>query len=161
MLAPELPGFRIEPADPIGPVARALIERLCAEMSARYGTAPSPFSLSEAAEPRSTFLVAYLDGAPVGCGALRRIDGETAEIKRMYIAPEARRKGIARRIIRGLEEQAQAFGYRAIRLETGVRQPEAQSLYEAAGFHRIASFGPYMGNPTSVCFEKTVRAASC
>ena len=77
----------IEPADPVGEIARQLIQDLCAEMSGRYGTAPSPFSSSEAAAERTVFLVARLDGQPVGCGALRRIDDDTAEIKRMYVAP--------------------------------------------------------------------------
>ena len=147
----------IEPADPVGEIARQLIQDLCAEMSGRYGTAPSPFSSSEAAAERTVFLVARLDGQPVGCGALRRIDDDTAEIKRMYVAPAGRRQGIARLILVELERHAAGFGYRAIRLETGVRQPEAQLLYEALGYQRIAAFGPYAGNPTSVCFEKKLE----
>ena len=153
----ENPGLVIEPSDPIGRVARELIGRLCAEMSARYGTPPSPFSPAEAAGPRTVFLVAFLGKEPVGCGALRQIDDDIAEIKRMYISPAARRKGIGRRIIIALEERARGFGYRAIRLETGVRQPEAQRLYEVAGFRRIEAFGPYVGNVTSICFEKQLE----
>jgi ribosomal protein S18 acetylase RimI-like enzyme len=146
----------IEADDPIGETARKLIDDLCAEMSERYGTPPSPFSPSEAAASRAVFLVARLGGKPIGCGALRQMDNETAEIKRMYVAPAGRRQGIARRILLALEGSACGFGYRAIRLETGIRQPEAQCLYESLGYHRITAFGPYAGNPTSVCYEKTL-----
>ncbi len=144
--------------DPLGETARKLVAELCAEMASRYGTAPSPFSLAEAAAPRTVFLVARLGDDPVGCGALRRFDDETAEIKRMYVAPAGRRRGLARRILAALERHAHDFHYHAIRLETGVRQPEAQAFYESVGFRRIAAFGPYIGNPTSVCFEKTLTA---
>jgi ribosomal protein S18 acetylase RimI-like enzyme len=143
--------------DPIGPTARELIHDLCAELSGRYGAPPSPFSTSEAAAARTIFLVARLDGQPVGCAALRRIDDHTAEIKRMYVAPAGRRKGIARRLLAELEQSAMEFDYRAIRLETGILQPEAQRLYESCGYKRIATFGPYVGNPISICYEKVLR----
>lgn len=156
-IAESLP-LTIEVADPIGEIARELIHALCSEMSERYGTPPSPFSPSEAAAPRTLFLLARLHGKPVGCGALRRFDDHIAEIKRMYVAPAGRRQGIARHILVALERHAQEFGYRAIRLETGIRQPEAQRLYEAVGYRRIAAFGPYVGNPTSVCYEKLIHA---
>jgi GNAT superfamily N-acetyltransferase len=140
--------------DPADGTARQLIEDLCTELSARYGTAPSPFSASDAAAPRAAFIVARLDGQPVGCGAIRRIDDEMVEVKRMYVAPAARRTGIARRILAELERLSIAFAYRAIRLETGVAQPEAIRLYESCGYRRIPAFGSYAGNPVSVCFEK-------
>jgi putative acetyltransferase len=146
----------IEPDDPIGETARKLIHDLCAELSGRYGTPPSPFSPAEAAAARTIFLVARLDSQPAGCGAIRRIDDDTAEVKRMYVAPAARRKGIARRILAELERHATDFGYRAIRLETGILQPEAQRLYESCGYKRIAAFDQYVGNPTSVCYEKSL-----
>lgn len=144
----------VSAADPVGAVAQKLIQDLCSEMSARYGSPPSPFSPSEAASPRTVFLIASSRAVPAGCGALRQIDQETAEIKRMYVAPASRRQGIARRILSDLERHATDFGYRAVRLETGVRQPEAQSLYESLGYRRIPSFGPYAANSSSVCFEK-------
>jgi putative acetyltransferase len=142
--------------DPIGETAQQLIQALCSEMSERYGRPPSPFSLAEGAKAREVFLVARLAGHAVGCGALRRIDDEKAEIKRMYVAPAGRRNGIARQIIAELESQAVQFGYRAVLLETGIRQPEAQALYESCGYRRIPAFGNYAGNPTSVCYEKVL-----
>ena len=102
-------------------------------------------------------MVARLGGQPIGCGALRRIDETTAEVKRMYVAPDGRRRGIARRILHALEELAAGFNYRTIRLQTGLEQPEAISLYESSGYHRIAAYGHHIGDPRSVCFEKSIH----
>lgn len=151
---PQGEGFMIRAEDPVGETARQLIEALCSEMSERYGRPPSPFSSSEAAKTKEVFLVARSAGRPVGCGALRRFEDETAEIKRMYVAPEGRRGGIGRKIIAELERHAVQFGYKRIVLETGIRQPEAQRMYESCAYKRIPAFGNYMGNPTSVCYEK-------
>jgi putative acetyltransferase len=147
----------LEEADPIGETARQLIDELCTEMSARYGSPPSPFSSAEATASRTAFVVARLGERAIGCGALRLLDAYTAEVKRMYVAPAGRRQGVARRILMDLERRARDFGYRAIRLETGIRQPEAQRLYESLGYQRIDAFGPYAGNPLSVCYEKIIE----
>ncbi|MGZ8921628.1 MAG: GNAT family N-acetyltransferase, partial [Limisphaerales bacterium] len=80
------------------------------------------------------------------------------EIKRMYVIPSARRQGFGRFIITALERHARAFGYKTIQLETGVGQPEAQCLYEACGYTRIPPFGPYVGNDSSVCFQKSLAS---
>jgi putative acetyltransferase len=143
--------------DPSGEVATRLIHDLCSELSVRYGTPPSPFSPDEALAPRTAFVVARLGGQPIGCGALRRIDEATAEVKRMYVAPNGRRRGIARRILHALEELAADFKYQTIRLETGLEQPEAIGLYESSGYHRTAAFGHHMGDPRSICFEKAIH----
>jgi GNAT superfamily N-acetyltransferase len=152
----ELPALSVEADDPVGETAQRLINDLSAEMAARYGAPPCPFSSTEAAAPRTVFLVARLHGEPIGCGALRRFDDDTAEIKRMYVAPAGRRRGVARQILTTLERHAEQLNYRTIRLETGIRQPEAQQLYRSMAFRQIEPFGPYIGNPTSVCFEKAI-----
>ena len=146
--------------DPIGAVARELVEALCSEMSERYGQPPSPFSLSEAAVDKSVFIVARRDGEPVACGALRPFEDDTAELKRMYVVPGARRQGFGRLIIAALERHARGFGYKTILLETGVGQPDAQRLYESCGYARVAAFGAYIGNPSSVCYQKQLSAQS-
>ena len=140
--------------DPIGPAARELIDALCAEMSERYGRPPSPFSVSEAAVEKSVFIIARRDGEPVACGALRPFDADSAELKRMYVVPAARRQGFARLAIAALERHARTFGYKTILLETGVGQPDAQRLYESCGYSRVSAFGPYIGNPSSICYQK-------
>ena len=137
----------------------AMIEALCAELTLRYHRPPSPFTLEEAAGPRSALVVAWLDGQPVGCGALRQIDRDTVEVKRMYVTPDARRQGVARRILAELERLAAGFDYRKVILETGTFQPEALALYLAAGYLPTAPYGRYLGNPDAHCFAKLLGGA--
>ncbi len=140
--------------NPNGEIATGLLHDLCLELSARYGRPPSPFAPDEALAPRTAFVVARLGAQPIGCGALRRIDDTTVELKRMYVTPVGRRRGVSRRILSELEHLAAGFRYRVIRLETGLASPEAIGLYESSGYSRIAPFGQYVGSPGSICFEK-------
>jgi putative acetyltransferase len=139
------------------PDAQRLIASLNAELSVIY---PNPadnfFELAEeqTAGDRGVFLLARVDGRPVGCGALRRIDTTTGEIKRMYVAPAARGTGLGRRLLDELERHARRLGLRRLVLETGPRQPEAIGLYQRAGFARIPCFGEYRHAPLSVCMAK-------
>jgi putative acetyltransferase len=148
--------LKIAAEDAGGVAAMKLIEELCSSLNALYGTLASPFSPNDVQVRRAVFVVARLGDEPVGCGALRPLDGDAdaVELKRMFVKPEARRRGIARRLLADLEARARAFGYKTIRLETGDRQREAIALYEACGYRRIEPFGHYVGNPISVCFER-------
>jgi putative acetyltransferase len=74
----------------------------------------------------------------------------------MYVAPDARGRGVGRVLLAALEEEARRLGYRAVRLETGHLQPEAIGLYTAAGFEPIPCYGPYVDDPRSRCFEKAL-----
>ena len=139
---------------PRSSAALAMIDALCAEIGLRYHRPPSPFLPEEAAGPRTALVIAWLDSQPVGCGALRQIDQGTVEVKRIYVAPEARRRGIARQILAELERLAAGFGYRKVILETGTFQPEAIALYLAAGYLPTAPYGRYVGNPEAHCFTK-------
>ncbi|HKX71843.1 MAG TPA: GNAT family N-acetyltransferase, partial [Acidimicrobiales bacterium] len=78
----------------------------------------------------------------------------TGEIKRMYTAPAARRRGVSRALLARLETEAVRLGYRRLQLETGDRQPEAIALYESAGYGHIPTYGQYAGDELSVCFAK-------
>jgi GNAT superfamily N-acetyltransferase len=95
--------------------------------------------------PAGLFVIAWLDGAPVGCGALKIADRVTGEIKRMWTAPSARGLGIARRVLRALEAKAREAGLLRLRLETNRVLTEAQALYEKDGFAEVAPFNsePY------------------
>ena len=136
-------------------MAAHLIENLLAELGARYGDdGAGAFSPNDVQVPGSVFVVAWLDDQPVGCGALRPLERGVAEVKRMFVEKDARRKGIARKILKRLEMIAAQFGYRALRLETGILQPEAVNLYKSAGYRRVRCYGRYVDNPLSVCFEK-------
>ena len=115
---------------------------------------------------RSVFLLAMAEEQAIGCGGIQPIavgdDQETSsfagpltgEVKRMYVVKDWRRLGVGTAILAALEERARVLGYRRLVLETGDRQPEAAALYSAGGWVRIAPFGPYVGDTTSVCFEK-------
>ena len=105
------------------------------------------------------FVIAWLNEQPVGCGAIRPIDDEATEVKRMYVHPTARGKGISRLILAKLESLAQESGFNITRLETGLQQPEAIGLYESSGYTRIACYGVYAQNPESVCYEKTLEVS--
>lgn len=140
--------------------AARLIGALNAELSATF---PEPgathFSL-DAAQIRpgdGAFVVAYLDDVAVGCGAVRLLDEATAELKRMYVDPSVRGRGIGRALVDALESEARQLGITRIVLETGTRLAPAIKLYEAAGYARIPLFGEYLSSPdTSLCFGKSL-----
>ncbi len=112
------------------------------------------FAPADVLVARSAFLVGRLGDQPVACGAYRPMGPDVAEIKRMYVDPDYRGRGLGHRILQELEKRARRDGYSRARLETGLLQPEAIRLYERAGYHRIDCYGIYVGNPRSVCFEK-------
>jgi putative acetyltransferase len=150
----------IRPSSLASPDAVRLITALNAELTAKF---PEPgathFSLSQeqVADGDGAFVIVYVDGEAVGCGAVRRIDGEHAEIKRMFVAPEFRGQGLGRAIVEALEGEARRLGVSRVVLETGTRLPRAIALYESAGYARIPLFGEYTASPeTSLCFGKAL-----
>jgi GNAT superfamily N-acetyltransferase len=113
-------------------------------------------SAAELGPPHGTFLVGYEDGAPICCGGVKRLDERHCELKRMYVVPAARGRGVARRLLRALEHVARELGYTVARLDTGPRQPAAQHLYESEGYVAIPNFND---NPVASFFgEKPLRA---
>jgi GNAT superfamily N-acetyltransferase len=151
----------IERADLLADTSRALILALNRELAELY---PQPganhflLDAEEVAPGRGAFFVARRGGAPVGCGALRKLDDETAELKRMYVAPAARGTGLGRLLIEALEAEARVLGVRRLVLETGPLQHAALALYRATGFEPIPLFGEYLRSPdTSVCLGKELR----
>ena len=103
---------------------------------------------------RGTFLVARDEGRAIACGAIRLLDAGTAEVKRMYVEPGQRGKGIGRAMLAALEAAARHLGARRLVLETGTQSPDAISLYRHGGFTLIDCWGEYATSPTSVCMEK-------
>ena len=102
-------------------------------------------SLDEYAPPSGIFLVARLNGQPVGCGGLKPISADAASLKRMWIAPDARGRGLARRLLGELEDKARLLGYSVVRLETNKTLVEAQRLYRSSGYCEVPPFNdePY------------------
>jgi len=103
------------------------------------------------------FIVAYYADEPAGCGAMRSLDGEMAELKRFFVDGAFRQQGIAARILAEIEKNAVQSGFRKMRLEAGEAQPEAVKFYSKHGFYRIEKYGEYLDCPTSVCFEKELQ----
>ena len=158
-----------EPYD--GPVAAGLVQELLLDLNERYAeidaaSVDPPDDDGYLAEvtpdlvtaPRGAFLVAWLDGEPAGCGAVKPLDLDPSkgEIKRMYTLPAARRRGVSRALLAALQARAAELGYRDLQLETGLAQPEAMQLYESDGWHRITPYGHYKDSPQSVCFAKAI-----
>lgn len=130
-----------EPADSAD--ARACVDAYYKELGERFEHGFDPGSggyASDAAAEPGIFLLARLDGRPVGCGALRPLDASTGEIKRMWIAPEARGIGLARRLLAALEACALDTGLTRVRLDTNRALNEAQSLYRKAGYREIGRY---------------------
>ena len=99
-------------------------------------------------------LIAYLQNEPIGCGAFRNYNEDTVEIKRMFVRPEFRVRGVASAILSELEKWCTEIGHRICVLETGKNQPEAIAFYKKHGFEIIPNFGRYIGSENSVCFKK-------
>ncbi|WP_091312534.1 GNAT family N-acetyltransferase [Micromonospora chersina] len=140
------------------PESQALIRAALADLGARYGGSgdETPVDAAEFEPPAGTFLVAYLDGQPVGCGGWRSHgdDGETAELKRMYTAPAARGRGVARAVLAAVEHSARDQGRKRMILECGDKQPEAIAMYTSAGYERIPNFGFYQDAPGCLSYGR-------
>jgi GNAT superfamily N-acetyltransferase len=151
--------IRIAPEDPRSQVVQELLAAFIEDVRRRYAVAPTDvgtFDPNVVSVPRSVFLVARRDNAPIGCGALVPMDDSHVEVKRMYVKPEERGQGVARMILEELERFAREFDYDAMRLETGINQPESIALYGKGGFYRIPNFPPFAGDGSAVCFEKRI-----
>ena len=141
--------------------ARTLVDELEAELSAQYPPENRHgYVIARLFRPNVAFYIARLDGKPVGCGGVAFEDG-FAELKRMYVRPAARGRGVARAVLARLEQEARARGVTRLTLETGDAQLAAVRFYERAGFTRCAAFGAYKDMPTasiqrSVFFEKWI-----
>ncbi|MGH8917881.1 MAG: GNAT family N-acetyltransferase [Actinomycetes bacterium] len=149
------------------PDARRLIAELQQEYVHRYGGEDAtPVDLSEFTPPRGTFVVGYRDGVAIACGGWRAqepgldfAEGDT-ELKRMYVVPAARNRGLSRVLLAELERRAVEAGRRRLVLETGTHQPEAIGLYSSSGYTEISRFGLYRCSPRSRCFGKLLPMAA-
>ena len=121
-----------------------------AEVRARYDGKGEPGTPPSAADISVVLVARADDGVALGCGALRALAADAAEVKRMYVAPSARGRGIAAALLAELEDAARRRGWTTLRLETGPRQPEAISLYSGAGYRPIQAFGAYVDAPDAV-----------
>ena len=127
------------------PEVEPLLEGLAEEYEARYGDVSELATVDpgQFAPPAGVFLVLRHGGVTVAGGGLRKLADDLCEVKRMWTAPDHRRRGYASIVLEALEGEARARGYARLRLETGPAQPEARNLYEQRGYHRIPHYGIY------------------
>lgn len=140
------------------PEFRALIAELDAELRVLYGDLQAAFDPHNVLPELATAIVARDGDRAVGCGCFRSHAEATVEIKRMFVAPAARGRGVARAVLAALEAWASELGYRAAVLELADRQPGALALYERSGYHRTAKFPPYTDMAPSICMRKDLFA---
>lgn len=151
-------GVEIRRIDPLSEDGRSLFARLSQEQIDRYGR-DGGRKLEDLAGDDVFFIAAYLDGRPMGCGAVVPFEGDTGEISRLFVDPAARRRGLGRAVMAGLEDHARTR-YARLKLETGTEQPESVALYESHGYRPIPCWGASADNPRSRCYEKVLAPSS-
>ena len=134
----------------------SLVKLLDADLAIRDGADHSFYSQFNKIDKIKYVVLAYKQGRAVGCGAIKEFSEDAVEVKRMYVLPELRNKGLASMILRELESWASELSFHRCVLETGKKQPEAISLYMQNGYVRISNYGQYAGVENSVCFEKNL-----
>jgi len=154
--------LQIQVENPDQPEVHALLEASDAYHAQLYPAESNHIlDLGELSRPQVTFIVARLDGRAVGCGAVVKCPEGWAEIKRMFVLPTARGHQIGRRLLEALQAIAVDQRIELLRLETGIRQPEALGLYRSTGFSEIGPFGQYRLDPLSVFMEKRLPGGLC
>jgi putative acetyltransferase len=133
-----------------------LVRLLDQELAIRDGDEHSFYHQFNAIVDLKHVIVYCEEDLPVGCGAFKPYDEKTVEIKRMFVLPELRGKGIAMAVLQDLELWASQLNYSACILETGKKQPEAIRLYQKAGYTIIPNYGQYAGVENSVCMRKGI-----
>jgi putative acetyltransferase len=138
---------------------RELVVLLDQDLKIRDGDEHAFYATYNKIDYLKQVVVAYLDGVAVGCGAIKEFSSGVGEIKRMFVLPEFRGKGIAGNVLAELEKWGAETGYFSCVLETGKKQPEAIRLYTKSGYSIIPNYGQYQGVENSVCMEKRLDSA--
>jgi putative acetyltransferase len=133
-----------------------LVKYLDADLAARDGEDHPFYAQYNKVDKIRHVIVAYENDIATSCGAMKEYQPNVMEIKRMYTSPESRGKGVATKILAGLEEWATEMHYEKCVLETGKKQPEAIQLYKSNGYKIIPNYGQYAGIENSLCFEKEI-----
>ena len=154
----ELPTIMLRRTNAADASYRTLVVELDADLRERYGAIQDQYAPLNVLPTDMTVVLAEAAGRPLGCGAMRTFPyaPATIEIKRMYVAPRARRHGIARAVLSELANIGRERDAASMVLETGNLQHEAIALYESWGFERIDAFPPYAGMPASICMRKAL-----
>ena len=141
------------------PDFRELVALLDADLQIRDGAEHAFYAQFNKIDKIREVVVAYENEKAVGCGAVKEYSAGAAEIKRMFVRPENRGRGIAGQILTELETWAKELNFSECVLETGVKQPKAIRLYQKSGYEKIPSYGQYLNVENSVCMKKSIRNA--
>jgi GNAT superfamily N-acetyltransferase len=136
------------------PDFRKMVKALDKDLYLRNGDTQKLYEQYNQIDKIKHAIVINADGKPVGCGCFKRFDGETVEMKRMFVLPEMRGKQLAARLLQELEKWAVEEGFSKAVLETGIRQVEAIRLYTRAGYLLTENYGQYIGMEDSICYRK-------
>jgi GNAT superfamily N-acetyltransferase len=146
------------------PAAQKMVAAAQDELTQRYGSGDgNPIESVQFDLPEGSFLIAWIDGEPVGCAGWRTISHfseesglaeDVAEMKRMFVFPHVRNAGVATALLAALEASAREHGKRRMILETGLAQPEAIAFYAKMGYQRIPNYGHYKDEPDCVSFGR-------
>lgn len=134
----------------------ALIKTFDAFLWERYPELKNNYWGNNLIEFNPNVFIIYLNEKAVACGCFKKYNKNTAELKRMFVSPDARGLGLAQKIIKGLENEAKSQGFEIMVLETLYKQIEAINLYQKVGFEIVANYEPYIGLTNSVCMSKSI-----
>lgn len=146
--------YKIIEIDPASETAHLLIGELHADLETKYGKGNIENFHNENDSMLVFLVIVDSFNNPLACGAIKHFSNGTIEIKRMFVLPEQRGKGLSKKILIELEKTAIKLGYRRAVLETGLKQPEAISLYRATGYTQLKCYGKFAEDPESICFQK-------
>lgn len=131
-----------------------LVKLLDEDLNARYGKLQKSYDGFNKIATLDGVVIAFVDDKAIGCGAIRKVDENKTEVKRMFVLPTYRKQGIAKMVLKELEILAYEQGFEKTVLETGSKQFEAIAFYQKNGYSQIPNYGAYKDNPNSLCFEK-------
>lgn len=151
------PELRISKADSSDGEFLKLIALLDRDLQERNGEEQQQYDKYNTVDYIKDVILIYSGVSAVGCGAFKKFDGGTVELKRIFVRKEYRKQGISRLILKSLEQLAETQGYKACVLETGLRQVEAINLYRSSGYQIIDNYGPYIGMENSLCMKKDLE----
>ena len=146
--------IRIQRTDTDNQQFQRLVSELDKYLSGVNGSSDSFYAQFNKIEYLKHVVIAHIENQTVGCGALKAFDGENMEVKRMYVLPEMRRKGVADSVLKELEIWSKELGYPKCILETSIKMPDAVSFYQKSSYSIIPNYGQYKDMESSVCFEK-------
>lgn len=149
--------LRLQRTDATHPDFQALVSQLDADLDERYGAQQDFYGQFNALDAIKHVVLAYEGDQAVACGAIKAIDDQAMEVKRMFVQKNRRGRGMATQVLLNLEDWARLLGYQSCILQLADNQAEALALYTRNGYERIPNFGQYIGDEHSICMQKPLQ----